>query len=504
MDNSILLSKQSQVKATLTRRYIHVHLRNALNYFLAGVIAFAIASTASAQRSDPPKKIYLSTEKSLSSRPAPEWFGDAKFGIFVHWGLYSVPAWATPSGTPDTVTNWNHFYTNNPYAEWYLNTLRIDGSPTQIHHRKTYGTSFDYYDFVNIFNKGVKNWKAQTWAKLFSDAGAKYVVLTSKHSEGFTLFPSSVPHPLMNKSKINSPRDLVGEVAAAVRAQQIKFGVYYSGGLDWSFVQSPITNIWPDLFENIPKSPAYAGYADMHMYELIRKYKPDVLWNDVNYPEHGDILGILAELYNANPDAVTNDRWRRYQQLKHFTTPEYVVLDSITTEKWETCRGIGYSFGYNQVEGQQQYLTSNELIDMLVDIVSKNGNLLLNVGPRADGSIPEVQASRLLDIGSWLKTNGEAIYSSRPWKKASAVANDSTQVRFTQKDSSIYMIFLERPKQSDITVPDLRFNSATKVSLLGHDAAISWQQDGNGVRLSFPANANSQHAYTFKFTPGGI
>ena len=214
------------------------------------------------------------------------------------------------------------------------------------------------------------------------------------------MYPSRILNPFADKEKINSPRDFVGELCKAVREKDMKFGVYYSGGLDCTFNYSPITNLWPDLFESIPKLVAYTVYADCQVHELIHRYQPDILWSDVNYPKNGDMLGILAELYNLNPQAVTNDRWNQYPELFHFTTPEYQVLDSISPQKWETCRGIGYCFGYNQVENDVQLLSSHELIHLLIDVVSKNGNLLLNVGPKADGTIPENQLQRLTDLGN--------------------------------------------------------------------------------------------------------
>src|SRR5687768_1892527 len=122
--------------------------------------------------------VYLPTEESLSKRETPAWYGDAKLGIFIHWGLYSVPGWATPTTTPDKVTDWIAFYKNNPYAKWYSNTLKIEGSPTQNHHRKTYGKDFSYYDFASLFNEQNKTWNAQTWVSLFKETGAKYIVVT--------------------------------------------------------------------------------------------------------------------------------------------------------------------------------------------------------------------------------------------------------------------------------------------------------------------------------------
>ncbi len=447
------------------------------------------------------QKIYLPTVESLSTRPVPEWYGDAKLGIFIHWGLYSVPAWATPSTTPDKVKDWPLFYKNNPYAEWYLNTLKIAGSPTQAHHKEVYGPNYDYYSFGDTLSKKTKNWKADSWAEIFHDIGARYVVFTTKHHDGYVMYPSRVANPFMDSKVITSKRDFAGEIATAVRKRGLKFGVYYSGGLDWTFYRSPITNIWPDLFQSMPKSVAYTAYADAQYYELIHRYAPDVLWNDVNYPENGDLLGIFAESINANPNLVINDRWRRQRDLTHFSTPEYAVLKNISKNKWESCRGIGYSFGYNQVETKEQLLSSDQLINMLVDIVSKNGNLLINIGPKSDGSIPENQLKPLKDLGVWLKRNGEGIFDTSPWTKPSLILDDKTEVRFTTKNDVLNIFFFGTPANKNIYIPDLKLANDAKAVLVGekNEEIRLINTDGN-VQIELPKTVSSSRAFLVKLT----
>lgn len=448
-----------------------------------------------------PSTIYLSTQESLASRKSPTWFNDAKLGIFIHWGLYSVPAWATPTTTPDKVTDWRDFYRNNPYAEWYLNTLRIDGSPTQAYHEKKYGKDFDYYNFADTLLAQTKNWNAASWAETFKKAGARYVVLTTKHHDGFTLYPSQVINPFMSKERINSSRDFVGELACAVRKEGLKYGLYYSGGLDWTFNQSPITNLWPDLFQSMPKSIAYTVYADCQMHELIHRYKPDVLWNDVNYPKNGDVLGIFSELFNLNKNAVVNNRWEQYPELTDFSTPEYLVMDSINKHKWESCRGMGYSFGYNRVETDVQLLSSEELIHLFVDIVSKNGNLLLNVGPKADGTIPANQLQRLNDLGDWMSINSEGIYGTHYWVLPSAKLKDGTELRFTQKDKDLFVFLLSNPKSNVVKLPMIKTNAKSKVILYGKSRKViptKWTSEGLEIQL--PKNMEFKFASMIKIT----
>ncbi|MEP7279692.1 MAG: alpha-L-fucosidase [Bacteroidota bacterium] len=447
------------------------------------------------------QKIFLPTKESLATRPVPPWFGNAKLGIFIHWGLYSVPAWATPTTTPDKVKDWRFFYKNNPYAEWYLNTLKIAGSPTQAHHKEVYGAGYDYYNFADTLSQNTKNWSADSWASIFQDIGARYVVFTTKHHDGYVMYPSKVNNPFFDSKAITSKRDFVGEVASAVRKKGLKFGVYYSGGLDWTFYRSPITNLWPDLFKSIPKSVGYTAYADAHYFELIHRYAPDVLWNDVNYPENGDVLGIFAEAINANPDVVINDRWQQHKDLTNFSTPEYVVLDSSTKYKWESCRGIGYSFGYNQVETSKQFLSSGQLINMLVDIVSKNGNLLINIGPKSDGSIPEGQLKPLLDLGKWLKQNGEGIFDTSPWRRASLVLQDKTELRFTRKADVLYIYFFSNPKNKNIIIPDCKLSNDAKAVLVGEkNEDIKLLTSNGSVQLRLPEKNPSSGTFLVKLT----
>ncbi len=438
---------------------------------------------------------YLPNTASLEKRATPQWFKNAKLGIFIHWGLYSVPAWATPTTTPDKVTDWRAFYKSNPYAEWYLNSLRINGSPTQLHHEKVYGKNYNYYYFKDsLMHKTVK-WNAVSWANLFSKIGAKYVVLTSKHHDGFTLYPSKIANPFMAKNVINSSRDFVGELATAVRKKGLKYGIYYSGGLDWTFNQDPITNLWPDLFEAMPKSMDYTAYADGHLKELIRNYKPDILWNDINYPKNGDLLNIFAELFNSNSNAVINERWGQYQSLTNFTTPEYQVLDSIEKNKWETCRGIGYSFGYNQVENDAHLLSSTALVQLLIDIVSKNGNLLLNIGPKADGTIPENQLQRLMDLGKWMKIYSEGIYDTHPYRVASLKLSDGTPLRFTQKQNNLYIFLFSKPNNKTLFIPSCKVIPSAQILLYGkYNIPLSYTIEGNGILIKLPPNFGLEHA----------
>ena len=437
---------------------------------------------------------YEATIESLNTHPLPAWYADAKLGIFIHWGLYSVPGWAvlTPEGeklSPE------EYLKRNPYAEWYYNTLRLDGSPTQEYHKEHYGASYNYYNFAETFDKDIQKWKPEEWAQVFKMAGARYVVLTSKHHEGFTLWPSETPNPTLPKDRQHATRDLVGELTSAVRAQGIKMGLYYSGGYDWTFVPGPITN-WKQAKSVEPQTEAYGKYADAHMRELIRKYQPSVLWNDIDYPKSGHALEIIAEYYNAIPDGVVDDRFG----VKHsdFSSPEYETLSKISAKKWEECRGLGRSFGYNRAEGEADTIKKDELIYLLLDIVSKNGNLLLDVGPEADGTIPAVQLDRLKALGAWLDMNGEGIYGTKPWKRAEGETADGMKVRFTQKDGAVYAFLLGEPKGMTMTIRDVTVKQGASVTMLGTVGNLKWTQKGKDVEVETPGSLPGKYAYGVK------
>jgi alpha-L-fucosidase len=441
---------------------------------------------------------YIATLRSLNRHRLPQWYDDAKLGIFIHWGLYSVPGWAvlTPEGTKLSEAE---YLKRNPYAEWYLNTLRLDGSPTQEYHKEHYGANYDYYNFADTFNQEIQKWRPEEWAQVFKMAGARYVVLTSKHHEGFTLWPSDTPNPTLPKDRQHASRDLVGELTAAVREQGMKMGLYYSGGYDWTFVPGPIRD-WPQARSVQPQSEAYGNYVDAQMRELIRKYQPSVLWNDIDYPKSGHPLEIMAEYYNAIPDGVVDDRFG----VKHsdFVSPEYETLKKISEKKWEECRGLGKSFGYNRAEGDAQTIKKDELIYLLVDIVSKNGNLLLDVGPEADGTIPAVQMNRLEALGSWLSQNGDGIYGTRPWKKAEGETAEGMRVRFTQKDGAVYAFLLGEPNGKSATIRGIALKPGATATLLGSNRTLEWKQNVDSVEFTLPDSLPGKYAYALKIVGG--
>jgi alpha-L-fucosidase len=403
---------------------------------------------------------------------------------------------------------WARWFTNNAYAEWYMNSMRIPGSPTYQHHTTTYGAKFAYGDFIPAFNQATERWDPNAWADLFQKVGARYVVLTTKHHDGFLLWPSRQPNPF--KPGYHARRDLVGDLTSAVRNHGMKMALYYSGGLDWTFNDQVILNII-DLMTGVPQSPQYVTYANNHWRELIDRYQPCILWNDIAYPAAADLNQLFADYYNAIPDGLVNDRFlQRPQMDEHgfvpdnhydFRTPEYTSFKDLTPFKWESTRGIGASFGYNRNEGPQHYQSVENLVRSFIDIVSTNGNLLLNVGPMADGTLPDLQRERLLGLGEWLAVNGEAIFSTRPWVKAEGSTREGTALRFTQKGNALYAILMEKPGGSSVTLQGIGAVEGTTVSLLGDDKALAWQQIDGDLAVVLPGDLSASPAYALKITP---
>ncbi|HBT99625.1 MAG TPA: alpha-L-fucosidase [Thermotoga naphthophila] len=419
--------------------------------------------------------------ESLREHTVPKWFDKAKFGIFIHWGIYSVPGWATPTGELGKVPMDAWFF-QNPYAEWYENSLRIKESPTWEYHVKTYGENFEYEKFADLFT--AEKWDPQEWADLFKKAGAKYVIPTTKHHDGFCLWGTKYTD--FNSVKRGPKRDLVGDLAKAVREAGLRFGVYYSGGLDWRFTTEPIR--YPEDLSYIrPNTYEYADYAYKQVMELVDLYLPDVLWNDMGWPEKGkeDLKYLFAYYYNKHPEGSVNDRWG----VPHwdFKTAEYHVNypGDLPGYKWEFTRGIGLSFGYNRNEGPEHMLSVEQLVYTLVDVVSKGGNLLLNVGPKGDGTIPDLQKERLLGLGEWLRKYGDAIYGTSVWERCCAKTEDGTEIRFTRKCNRIFVIFLGIPTGEKIVIEDLNLSAGTVRHFLTGER-LSFKNVGKNLEITVP------------------
>ena len=422
---------------------------------------------------------------SLNQRPTPEWFDEAKFGIFIHWGVYSVPAYADP-----------HAEVGEAYAEWYWNHMQNKNGPTWKFHLLHYGEDFKYQDFVSQFKAQL--FDPNDWAELFVRSGARYVVLTSKHHEGFCLWPCPSSWN-WNSVDVEPHRDLAGDLSKAVIAHGLKMGFYYS------------------LYEWY--NPLYLNdgqrYVTDHMIpqmkDLVDRYHPSILWTDGEW-EHPSSFWhsteFLAWLFNDSPvkdEIAVNDRWGSETRSTDggFYTSEYGRYMKSGAEmgpvhKWEEDQGIGKSFGYNRMETADDYRSANELVHLLVDTVSKGGNLALDVGPTADGRIPVIMQERLLQIGAWLKLNGEAIYRTHPWRVTS-----EDNVRYTSRGNAVYAIAESWPgKELVLTAP--RPTPETTVTFLASNSKLNWHQAGGKMHIELPELSDQEmsqpQAFVLKLT----
>ena len=344
-------------------------------------------------------------------REIPSWFADAKLGIFVHWGPYSVPAWAEPIGPLGTFDG-PYWFAHNPYAEWYQNTIRIPGSPAAEHHRAVWG-AIPYSDFLDLWSYPA-DFDAPALLALVKRTGARYFVPTTKHHDGVTLWPA--PGSEGRNTVGRGPHaDLISPLADAAREAGVRFGVYYSGGLDWGFTElPPIT----DYGFVGPQGEDYAAYAYDQVSDLIDLYKPDVLWCDVDWPSAGKEPGpyslerLFRHYYEVVPEGVVNDRWGDTHW--DYRTTEYESGQAVAGQAWENCRGVGLSFGVNDVEDESHLLSGADCVAHFVDVVSRGGNFLLNIGLTASGAVPAPQRRVLEHLAEWNETNGHAIFESRP------------------------------------------------------------------------------------------
>jgi alpha-L-fucosidase len=461
---------------------------------------------------------FAPTLESLNAHPVPEWYEDAKFGIFIHWGLFSIPAFATKSGSISDAfrDNYDIAVALTPYCEWYWNAIKVPESESAKHHAAVYKNA-PYQDFRAPFLKGLEQWKPDEWAELFAAAGAQYIVLVTKHHDGYCLWPSDVKNT--HQEGWTAPRDVVGELGDAVRDKGMRYGLYYSGGIDWTFNPEPLRTM-ADFMGSTPQGD-YPAYADAQTRELIDRYKPSVLWNDISWPtDQREMLKLFADYYDAVPDGVVNDRWMpmtperaklaskearaamdamlkpRMQKAKSkgiipqlpphcdFRTPEYAAFEDIQTKKWEATRGISHSFGYNRRDTDADYETVDSLVHSFVDSVAKNGNLLLNVGPRGeDAEIPAEQIARLKGFGSWLKANGEGIYGTRPWTRAEGKTSDGGRVRFMTKEGKLFAHLLDTPRSTEITIEGSDLPPVTHATHLATGTSIATSRTNGGLHL---------------------
>ena len=423
---------------------------------------------------------YQNNWESLNSRPVPSWFEDAKLGIFIHWGIYSVPGYA-PKGQ---------------YAEWYGYQIHDSKNGYGEFHRKTYGDSFRYEDFAGQFKAEL--FDAKQWAELFEKSGAKYINLVSKHHDGFCMYKSDYAWN-WNSVDIGPHRDFCQELKDALEGTDVKFGVYHSV-YEWTH----------PLYLESPEKYATEHLIPM-LKELVEKYRPWTLFTDGEWEHESSVwhsTEFLQWLYNESSvkdTIVPNDRWGKETRGRlggNFTT-EYGLISGPSEEfaderVREECRGIGKSFGINRIETTDDYLSAKELIELFVDLVSCGSNLLINIGPAADGTIPVIMEERLLQLGAWLSVNGEGIYGSRRYKKG-----ENESIRYTRKGEDIYAFSFRFPF-GEIILDAVDYTDGCTVQLLGSDKAITAVNREGKLGLIIPPlnpdELKGEYVYTFKIT----
>ncbi|XP_075059327.1 plasma alpha-L-fucosidase isoform X2 [Mixophyes fleayi] len=400
---------------------------------------------------------YEPTWESLDSRPIPDWFDDVKFGIFIHWGVFSVPSFGS---------EWFWWYWQGRKMQPYVSFMS-----------KNYPPDFRYEDFGPQFT--AEFYDPQRWASTLMASGAKYVVLTSKHHEGYTLWGSKFSWN-WNSVDVGSKRDLVGELAEAIRqTTDMHFGLYHSL-FEWF---NPLfqldknnsfqTHYFPDS-KSLPE-----------LYEIVMKYKPEILWSDGdgNAPyTYWNSTGFLAWLYNESPvrdSVVTNDRWGSGCICKHggyYTCSDRYNPGHLLPHKWENCMTIDKrSWGYRRNALISEMLTIEQLVQELVETVSCGGNLLMNIGPTHDGRIPVVFEERLIQMGKWLNVNGESIYSTKPWRAQNDSVTPGVWYTCKPKEQSLYAVFLTWPTSWNLLIGEPKATSGqTEVHLLGYEGKLNW------------------------------
>jgi len=430
---------------------------------------------------------YEPTWESIDSRPLPGWYDEAKLGIFIHWGVFSVPSFGS---------EWFWYFWQG--KKWH---------PYTDFMKKNYPPGFTYPDFAPQFT--AEFYDPKQWAELFAASGAKYIVLTTKHHEGFTLWGSKNSFN-WNAVDVGPHRDLVGDLADALRKNtDLHLGLYHSL-FEWfnPLFREDAANVFTTNYFPTTKTLP-------ELYDLILKYKPDVLWSDGDGDapdKYWNATGFLAWLYNDSPvkdTVVTNDRWGKDTVCKHggyYTCDDRYNPGHLVKHKWENCMTIDkHSWGYRREAVLSDYLTTQEIINTLVETVSCGGNMLVNVGPTRDGRIAPIFEQRLRELGQWMKVNGEAIYGSAPWRAQNDTVTPGLWYTYGPKEKAVYAILLSWPVDGSVVLGVPKASAGqTQVALVGYKE-LKWEPvAAGGVRVFLPPLSPPQMpcswAWTLKLT----
>lgn len=474
-------------------------------FFVLLLLSTAITQSINAQER------YQATWESLKKYQVPEWFRDAKFGIFIHWGVYSVPAFG---------------------SEWYPRQMYQKDSKEFKHHIETFGSQdkFGYKDFIPQFK--AEKFDPVQWVALFKKAGAKYIVPVAEHHDGFQMYKSALSK--WNAFEMGPKRDVIGELAAEIRKQGLIFGLsshriehwfFMNGGR--KFASDVLDPNYADFYgpareENETPSPEYMNDWLLRNTELVNNYQPQLFWFDwwIEQPAMDPYRKSFASFYynkgqEWNKGVVINYKNISFPDEAAVLDLERGKLAGIRKLAWQTDDAIGNnSWGY---ASGNTFKTAQYVITNLVDIVSKNGNLLLNIGPRSDGTITEEETQTLLGTGKWLDINGEAIYGTRPWKlfgegpteSASGSFSDQKKpftaqdIRFTVKAGIVYATALGTPTANTIIKSlGLQANNGVvdNIEMLGSSEKVSWTQQADALQIKPFKNYPSPNAVVYKIS----
>nr|CAB3247398.1 alpha-L-fucosidase-like [Phallusia mammillata] len=424
--------------------------------------------------------LYKPTWESIDSRPLPKWFDEAKFGIFIHWGVYSVPSY---------ISEWF-------WWEWQGPKPNPDAVEFM---KKNYPPEFTYKDFEKMFT--AEKFDPKQWADLFQESGAKYIVLTSKHHEGFTNWPSPYSEG-WNSVDVGPHRDLVGDLADAIRGNtDLKYGLYYSL-YEWfnpAFLSDKKSDFKSSEYINTKMVP--------EMTDLVNTYKPDIMWSDGDEgpDNYWRSTEFLAWLYNESPVkdvVVTNDRWGTGSACRHggfYSCSNRYDPGIIQPHKWENCMTVDKkSWGYRRDAKLEDYLTIEELLSTLASTISCGGNLLMNIGPTAEGTIPPIFKQRLREMGLWLKLNGQAVYGSKPWRQQKD--KTATNVWFTTKNEKVYAFLLSWPDDRQVVLGTPVPTPTSVVKMLGTESTIKWSKTSDAISITLPEKSPCPWAWVLELT----
>ncbi|XP_067676716.1 alpha-L-fucosidase-like [Haliotis asinina] len=432
---------------------------------------------------------YQPTWESLDARPLPAWYDDAKFGIFIHWGIFSVPGLG---------------------SEWFWYLWQEQKVPEIVEFmKKNFRPDWTYADFAPMLT--AEFFDADEWARILQTSGAKYTVFVSKHCEGFCHWPSNVSFS-WNSMVAGPKRNIVAELAQAVRTKtDLRFGLYHVL-YEWFhplYLQDKENNFTTRRFVDFKIMP--------ELYEIVNTFEPDLVWSDGDWEAPDTYWGsreFLTWLYNDSPikdKVVTNDRWGIGCNCTHggvYTCGDRYNPGVLQKHKWVNAMTIDKkSWGFRRNAPLSDYLTIEELIETLARTVSCNGNLLMNIGPTSYGVVSPIYEERLKQMGEWLKVNGEAIYETRPWtyQNETVIPEIWYTSRTNGQEKDIYATVMSWPNVGTFQLTRPIPNDNTVVSLLGYSGTFSYTNAaGQGININIPAiPANAmpcKWAWVFKIT----